>query len=330
MRLECNELLSFLLVKYELRQYTWAMEAEAEALEMLEQRRAALEAEREKVEQRAAAAFAAADAVETAEREKQTELERELAEKATVAAAAADTTTAPATAGAAEPAPAPAPAATPAAPPFNNVPSPGTGTGREVLLQGFNWESSREPHSGWYNKVTALAPKLASYGFTVIWLPPPTDSVSFEGYMPRDLYDLNSRYGSLEELKQVVMALQAAGIAVLGDAVLNHRCAHYQGNEGLWNQFGGKLAWDARAIVSDDPHFGGQGAASSGDFFTAAPNIDHSQDFVKEDISQWMRWLRAEVGYNGWRLDFVRGFWGGHVKSYMEATSPEFAVGEYW
>ena len=38
---------------------------------------------------------------------------------------------------------------------------------------------------------------------------------------------------------------------------------------------------------------------------------------------------RKEGGYDGWRLDFARGFWGGYVKDYMEATEPYFAVGEY-
>lgn len=39
---------------------------------------------------------------------------------------------------------------------------------------------------------------------------------------------------------------------------------------------------------------------------------------------------REEIGYDGWRLDFVRGFWGGYVKDYLDATEPYFAVGEYW
>lgn len=39
---------------------------------------------------------------------------------------------------------------------------------------------------------------------------------------------------------------------------------------------------------------------------------------------------RKEIGYDGWRLDFVRGFWGGYVKDYMDASEPYFAVGEYW
>jgi hypothetical protein len=25
-----------------------------------------------------------------------------------------------------------------------------------------------------------------------------------------------------------------------------------------------------------------------------------------------------------------RGFWGGYVKEYIEATKPAFAIGEYW
>ena len=46
-----------------------------------------------------------------------------------------------------------------------------------------------------------------------------------------------------------VKSLQERGIKVLGDAVLNHRCAQYHGSGGVWNQFGGKMAWDERAIV---------------------------------------------------------------------------------
>ena len=37
---------------------------------------------------------------------------------------------------------------------------------------------------------------IADAGITSVWLPPPSDSVSPQGYLPRDLYDLNSAYGS--------------------------------------------------------------------------------------------------------------------------------------
>lgn len=204
----------------------------------------------------------------------------------------------------------------------------GTGSGFEILCQGFNWESHKS--GKWYVELGAKAKELASLGFTIVWSPPPTDSVSPEGYMPRDLYNLNSRYGTIEELKQLVNIFHEAGVKVLGDAVLNHRCAQFQNQNGVWNIFGGRINWDDRAVVADDPHFQGRGNKSSGDNFHAAPNIDHSQDFVRNDLKEWLCWMRKEVGYDGWRLDFVRGFWGGYVKDYLEASEPYFAVGEYW
>ncbi|WZZ33044.1 hypothetical protein YC2023_016445 [Brassica napus] len=36
----------------------------------------------------------------------------------------------------------------------------------------------------------------------------------------------------------------------------------------------------------------GRGNKSGGDNFHAAPNIDRSQDFVRRDIKNWLRWMR--------------------------------------
>lgn len=201
------------------------------------------------------------------------------------------------------------------------------GTGREVLLQGFNWDSYKH---NWYQKLHDEADWLASLGFTLIWMPPPTDSVSREGYMPRDLYNLNSAYGSLDALKRCLQRLKEAGLRPLADAVLNHRCASHQNKDGTWNLFGGKLAWDEKAICSDDPNFRGKGNRKSGDVYGAAPNVDHSQEFVKRDVTEWLRWLVEEVGYDGFRFDYVRGYSGKHTRAYMEQVVPHFCVGEYW
>ncbi|OMP12226.1 hypothetical protein CCACVL1_00071 [Corchorus capsularis] len=131
--------------------------------------------------------------------------------------------------------------------------SSGTGSGFEILCQGFNWESNKSGR--WYMELKEKASEISSLGFTVIWLPPPTESVSPEGYMPSDLYNLNSRYGTIDELKELVKSLHEVGLKVLGDAVLNHRCAQYKNQNGVWNIFGGRLNWDDRAVVGDDPHF---------------------------------------------------------------------------
>ncbi|KAE8666066.1 Alpha-amylase 3 [Hibiscus syriacus] len=131
--------------------------------------------------------------------------------------------------------------------------SSGTGTGFEILCQGFNWESHKSGR--WYMELKEKASEISSLGFTVIWLPPPAESVSPEGYMPKDLYNLNSRYGTIDELKELVKSLHEVGLKVLGDVILNHRCAHFKNQNGIWNIFGGRLNWDDRAVGGDDPHF---------------------------------------------------------------------------
>ncbi|KAE8734497.1 Alpha-amylase 3 [Hibiscus syriacus] len=200
---------------------------------------------------------------------------------------------------------------------------PGTGTGREIVFQGFNWESWRRQ---WYQELALKAADLSQSGITAVWLPPPTESVAPQGYMPSDLYNLNSKYGSVEDLKSCIEEMHVHDLLVC-DAIFANSESY---PNGVWNIFGGKLAWGPEAIVCDDPNFQGRGNPSSGDIFHAAPNVDHSQDFVRRDIKEWLNWLRNEIGYDGWRLDFVRGFSGTFVKEYIETSHPAFAIGEYW
>lgn len=69
---------------------------------------------------------------------------------------------------------------------------------------------------------------MASAGITSVWLPPPSDSVSPQGYLPRDLYSLNSAYGSEAELRECLHVLHDCNLKAIADIVINHRCAHFQ------------------------------------------------------------------------------------------------------
>lgn len=69
---------------------------------------------------------------------------------------------------------------------------------------------------------------MASSGITSVWLPPPSDSVSPQGYLPRDLYNLNSAYGSEGDLRECLHALHDCNLKAIADIVINHRCAHFQ------------------------------------------------------------------------------------------------------
>ncbi|PSC74900.1 glycoside hydrolase [Micractinium conductrix] len=212
-------------------------------------------------------------------------------------------------------------------PPTVRTSGPAAGNGYEIILQGFNWESCKEP---WYKKLASQAAEIAEAGFTAIWFPPSSDAVSPQGYLPRDLYDFNSKFGSEPELRDAIAVFHEQGIKVVADIVINHRCAHYQGDDGKWNKFGGRLAWDKTAICANNPAFGGAGAYKGNEDYPAAPNIDHSQERVRKDIVEWMRYLRNSIGFDGWRFDYVKGYEGRWIGEYVNATVPEMAFGEYW
>ena len=52
-------------------------------------------------------------------------------------------------------------------------------------------------------------------------LPPPSDSVSPQGYLPRDLYQLDSQYGSEAELRELISACHEFNIKAIADIVIN-------------------------------------------------------------------------------------------------------------
>jgi alpha-amylase len=206
----------------------------------------------------------------------------------------------------------------------------------EVLLQGFTWNARVNGEEGvWFRHLESKAVEISKMGITHIWFPPVSRSVSDQGYMPGDYYDVGTKqektfYGSKEELVRAVRAFRKQGILSIADIVINHRTASHQ-EDGVWNVFhhrSGKMMWEKWALSKDD--YRGTGSPDSGENFEPAPDIDHNNARVRKDLIAWLNWLQSDLGFQGFRFDFVKGFDGRWVREYMRETNPAFTVGEYW
>ncbi|MEO0898683.1 MAG: starch-binding protein [Bacteroidota bacterium] len=197
----------------------------------------------------------------------------------------------------------------------------------DVLLQGFNWESEGNT-LGWYNVIASKAADLSASGIDMVWFPPSSDAADNHGYLPRELYDQNSNYGTQVELQAAITALHNEGIKAIGDIVINHRVGSTN-----WADFTNPT-WGCWAVTAQDEwgQNGGNpcGNWDTGDNYSAARDIDHTNATVQNDIITWMNWLKNTIGFDGWRYDYIRGYSGYYNGLYDNATSTYFSVGELW
>jgi alpha-amylase len=200
------------------------------------------------------------------------------------------------------------------------------GGGRDVLLQGFHWNSHRW---GWWNIVAAKAPDIQAAGFTMVWLPPASRAADSAGYLPSEWRNLDaSRYGTGAQLRSAVSALKTRGVRVIADVVVNHRVG-----TANWADFSSPaFTSNAQAVVRNDEWGLGTGNNDTGDGYHAARDLDHTYSSVQTEITGWLGWMKqpANAGFDGWRYDYVRGFSGSYVGAYNTATAPYFSVGELW
>ena len=240
-----------------------------------------------------------------------------------------------------EPTPAPTPSPEPEPEPEPSLNSQGWASDYSgVMLQGFSWDSYNE--SQW-KVLEKQADDLKDY-IDLVWLPQSgkcMETTQVMGYMPYYYFNQNSSFGTEAELRSLITKFKAAGIGAIADVVVNHR------NTDGWFTFpaetykGVTYQMLSTDICKNDD--GGTTATQAatdgvslsqnndeGTDFGGCRDIDHKSENVQKVIKAYLKYLKDDLGYTGFRYDMVKGFDGSHVADYNDATGVEYSVGEYW
>lgn len=209
-----------------------------------------------------------------------------------------------------------------------------------VMLQGFSWDAYD------YSQWTVLEKQADDMkGFIdLVWLPQSgkcIETTQVMGYKPYYYFNQNSSFGTEAELRSLIAKFKAAGIGAIADVVVNHR------NTDGWFTFptetynGVTYKMQPTDICKNDD--GGATAKQAtkegvslsnnndeGQDWDGCRDLDHKSANVQKIIKAYLKFLKEDIGYTGFRYDMVKGFSGSHVADYNDATGVEYSVGEYW
>lgn len=209
-----------------------------------------------------------------------------------------------------------------------------------VMLQGFSWDSYD------YSQWTVLEKQADDMkGFIdLVWLPQSgkcIETTKVMGYKPYYYFNQNSSFGTEAELRSLIAKFKANGIGAIADVVVNHRntdgwftfpAETYNGvtyqmlsTDICKNDDGGSTATQAKKDGVSLSQNNDEGTD-----FGGCRDIDHKSENVQKIIKAYLKFLKEDIGYTGFRYDMVKGFSGTHVADYNDATGVEFSVGEYW
>lgn len=71
-------------------------------------------------------------------------------------------------------------------------------------------------------------------------------------------------------------------------------------------------------------------AVWTGNTVTSETCACHPQERIRNDIVEWLRFLKQSIGFDGWRFDFVRGYDGKFCKIYTDSTVRGCRSCIYW
>ena len=228
----------------------------------------------------------------------------------------------------------------------------------EIFVRSFR-DSDGDGY-GDLNGVTEKLDYIKDLGFTAIWLMPINTSSSYHKYNVDDYYEIDSKYGTMDDFKNLINECHKKGIKLIIDLVLNHSgnknplfikssqvhadyLKGYKINEADKKYIDFYTFYDSK---DDIPNGVTAYKSSYGNFYYEAnfdssmPELNFDSPYVYEEITSIMRYYLM-MGVDGFRLDAVKYFYYNKTSKNVEVLAKlseiaksikknAYIVGECW
>jgi len=224
-----------------------------------------------------------------------------------------------------------------------------------ILMQAFYWDCPRhekQEHT-WWNFVASKVPELANAGFNALWLPPISKAYNNigMGYDPYDYWDLGDYdqrggiktwYGNRAELENLIKIARANHVGCYADMVINHNSGADEeevnplDGQKRWTKFNPKSGKFPRDWNCFHPSRYEEFMVE-GENYASYPHLCHRNPAVYAAMYDYARFIIEELGFEGFRFDYVKGFGGWMISQLSKyryvKNGKEFrpyVVGEHW
>ncbi|KAA8902719.1 glycoside hydrolase superfamily [Sphaerosporella brunnea] len=166
---------------------------------------------------------------------------------------------------------------------------------------------------------------IQGLGFDSIWITPIVENTDggYHGYWAKDIYNLNTNYGSADDLKSLISAVHAKGMYIMIDVVANHMGP---GAFSTLTPFDIASDFHDYCVISN---YNNQTDVEVCRITSDLPDVKTTDSGVRSTYQSWIKDLVSTYSIDGLRIDTVKhvekDFWSGFV-----SAAGVFATGEVY
>lgn len=199
-------------------------------------------------------------------------------------------------------------------------------------------------HGGDLQGITNNVDYFANLGITTLWLNPILENnnpaFSYHGYGITDFYNVDARFGSIDDYKKLVEISHKKGLKVIQDVVYNH-CSinHWWINDlpfASWVNHNKNFRTTYRGELTSDPHRSQKDFVTfqEGWFVEIMPDLNQKNPFLQKYLIQNTIWWIEKMKLDGLRIDtYAYSFeeFGYNLTTTIHKEYPTIKIlGEIW